>query len=301
MHTQRVLVAGPTASGKSALALRLAEKTGGLIVNADALQVYDCWRILTARPSAEDLAAAEHALYGHVPCREAYSVGAWLRDVAALRRDRPMIFVGGTGLYFTALTQGLAEIPAVPPAVRAEGDALREAKGAEAFRDYVATHDPALWARVDRDNTARLQRAWEVHRATGRPLSAWQAETGPPLVDPTSCLKMTLTSDPDWLRSRIDRRFDQMMQEGALEEIRAMLADWDPARPSSRALGAPELIAALKGEMMLEEAVVRAKTATHQFAKRQRTWFRSKMKDWEEVRSEELAREGGVQRVLSMV
>ncbi len=298
---RHILIAGPTASGKSALALHLAEKTGALIVNTDALQVYACWQILTARPPAEDLARADHALYGHVVYEAAYSVGDWLRECAALvAENRRLIFVGGTGLYFRALTQGLADIPATPPEIRAEGDAMLAANGPAPFRAYLAKHDPALYARMDQNNPARLQRAWEVHQATGRPLSTWQGETGPALVDETNSKKLVLTSDPNWLRERIDARFDDMVNAGAMEECRAVLPDWQPALPASRALGAREFMAVLRGEKALEDAIAEAKIATHQYAKRQRTWFRSNMCGWHQVESEKLAMKDELKRITSM-
>ena len=270
-----VLIAGPTASGKSALAMELAARDGRVIVNADALQVYGCWRILTARPSAADEAALPHALYGHIGRDGAYSVGHWLREVAGFL-DRPVVIVGGTGLYFSALTGGLAEIPAVPEAVRAEGDALRIAD----YPAMTAALDAETAARIDLANPARVQRAWEVLRATGRGLAHWQDTTGPALLPFSDAETLVLRPDPAWLNLRIDRRFSAMMAEGALEEARAELPHWQPGRPSSRAIGAPELIAALRGEITLEAAVAAACQASRQYAKRQRTWFRSRMRDW---------------------
>lgn len=274
-----VLIAGPTASGKSALALDLAETQGGVIVNADALQVYDCWRILTARPSPAEEARATHRLYGHVGRDTPYSVGHWLREVAAILAGgaRPII-VGGTGLYFSALTEGLAEIPPTPPEVRAEADALRAARGIAVLR---AALDPATAARIDLANPARIQRAWEVLRATGRGLADWQAETGAPLLPLSRVTALVLAAPPDWLGPRIDRRFDAMIAAGALDEVRAELPFWDAARPAARAIGAPELVAHLQGALSLPEAVAAAKTATRQYAKRQRTWFRNRLKDWQ--------------------
>ncbi|WP_212523227.1 tRNA (adenosine(37)-N6)-dimethylallyltransferase MiaA [Actibacterium sp. MT2.3-13A] len=273
-----VLIAGPTASGKSGLALRIAEEQGGVIVNADALQVFANWRVLTARPSKADEARAPHALYGHVPWDGDYSVGHWLREVAPLLRvgARPII-VGGTGLYFTALTEGLAEIPATPPEIRAEADRRRAAEGHAAL---LAELDAQTRARVDTLNPMRVQRAWEVLRATGRGLAAWQDDTGPALLPLDRAQALVLEAGRDWLAERIDRRFDMMLAEGALEEARANLAHWDPALLSMKAIGAPELIAHLKGEMTLEEARAAAQAASRQYAKRQRTWFRSKMRAW---------------------
>jgi tRNA dimethylallyltransferase len=276
-----VLIAGPTASGKSGLALRIAEAQGGVIVNADALQVFGNWRVLTARPCEEDETRAPHALYGHVPAGGDYSVGHWLREVAAFLSDGPRpIIVGGTGLYFTALTQGLAEIPATPPGIRAEADRRREAEGHEAL---LAELDAETRARVDALNPMRVQRAWEVLRATGRGLASWQDETGPALLPLSKAQALVLDAGRDWLAERIDRRFDLMLEQGALDEARANLALWDPALLSMKAIGAPELIAHLRGEITLDEARAAAQAASRQYAKRQRTWFRSKMKDWRRI------------------
>ena len=273
-----VLIAGPTASGKSALALDLAARDGRVVVNADALQVYGCWRVLTARPSAEEEAAAPHALYGHVGRRDLYSVGHWLREVAPLL-DRPVVIVGGTGLYFMALTEGLAEVPEVPAEVRAEGDALRAAD----LPAMIAALDAATAARIDLANPARVQRAWEVLRATGRGLADWQAATPAPLLPLEATEALVLRPEVGWLNARIDRRFAQMMDQGALDEARAALPAWDPGLPSSRAIGAPELIAYLRGEVGLNEAVAAAALASRQYAKRQRTWFRNRMKGWRDI------------------
>lgn len=274
-----VLIAGPTASGKSALAMELAARDGRLIVNADALQVYANWRVLTARPSPADEAALPHALYGHVARDQAYSVGHWLREVAPLL-VRPVVIVGGTGLNFNALTRGLAEIPDTPPAVRAEADARLASEGAASL---LAELDPATACRIDQNNPARIQRAWEVLRATGRGLAAWQDETPAPLLPPAASEALVLVPEVDWLNARIDRRFATMMTEGALTEARANLQDWDPRRPSSKAIGGPELIAHLRGAMSLPEATEAATLASRQYAKRQRTWFRSNMKAWRQL------------------
>lgn len=273
-----VLIAGPTASGKSALAMEIAARDGRLVVNADALQVYDCWRILTARPSPADEAALPHALYGMVGRDDAWSVGHWLRAVAGML-DQPVVIVGGTGLYFSALTEGLAEVPEIPASVRAEADARRAAEG---IGGMLAELDAATAARIDRANGARVQRAWEVHRATGRGLADWQAGTGAPLLALDQAEALVLRPGVDWLNARIDRRFDAMLAEGALEEVRAELPFWDAARPSSRAIGAPELVAHLRGEIGLDAAAAAAKLASRRYAKRQRTWFRNRMKLWRE-------------------
>ncbi|MDO6480336.1 tRNA (adenosine(37)-N6)-dimethylallyltransferase MiaA [Shimia thalassica] len=275
---QPVLIAGPTASGKSALALEIAEQQGGVIVNADAIQVYDNWRILTARPPKEDELRAPHALYGHLPYDAEYSVGHWLREVAPLllAGKRPII-TGGTGLYFTALTQGLAHIPPTPPEIRAEAD---ERVASEGFRALLAELDSQTTQRIDQLNPMRVQRAWEVLRATGRPLAAWQDDTPAPMLAETDCVPILFDVDREWLNARIARRFQMMLDLGALDEARDNLERWDPSLLSSKAIGAPELIAHLRGELPLDEAQERATIATRQFAKRQRTWFRSKMKSW---------------------
>jgi tRNA dimethylallyltransferase len=274
-----VLIAGPTASGKSALAMEIAARDGRVVVNADALQVYGCWRVLSARPSVADEAALPHALYGHVGRREACSVGHWLRDVAGLL-DRPVVIVGGTGLYFSALTGGLAEVPPVPAEVRAAGDALR----AGDFAAMVAALDPATAARIDLRNPARVQRAWEVLQATGRGLADWQAGTGAPLLPLAGVEALVLRPGVDWLNARIGARFRAMIAGGALDEVRAAVAEgWDAALPSSQAIGAAELVAHLRGETGLDAAIAAAELATRQYAKRQRTWFRSRMKAWREI------------------
>lgn len=274
-----MLLAGPTASGKSALAMELAARDGRLIVNADALQVYENWRILTARPSTQDEAALPHALYGHVRRDAAYSVGHWLRDLAPLL-SRPVVVVGGTGLNFNALTRGLAEVPDTPPEIRAEADTRRAAEGHEAL---LAELDPATAARIDRLNPVRIQRAWEVLRATGRGLASWQDDTPAPLLPLAQAEALVLVPEVAWLNARIDGRFHQMLVEGGLAEAQANLPGWDPKRPSSKAIGGPELIAHLRGEISLELATQAAILASRQYAKRQRTWFRSNMKAWRQV------------------
>lgn len=274
-----VLIAGPTASGKSTLAMALAARDGRMIVNADALQVYDCWRVLSARPSLADEAALPHALYGHVGADQPYSVGHWLRDVAGLL-DRPVVIVGGTGLNLSALTEGLAVVPDIPAAIRAEAEARRQAGGIAAL---LAEVDAATAARIDRANPMRVQRAWEVLRATGRGLAGWQDDTGPPLLPPAEADLWVLRPEVAWLNSRIETRFDQMLAAGALDEAARAAPGFDPRRPSSRAIGAGELIAHLRGETDLDTARAAATLATRRFAKRQRTWFRSRMAQWQPI------------------
>ena len=281
-----VLIAGPTASGKSALALAVAEAQGGVIVNADAIQVFADWQVLTARPSQAELSRAPHALYGHIPGTCAYSVGDWLREMAPLLNGPRPIITGGTGLYFTALTEGLADIPATPPLVRAEADARMAEFG---LAHMAAELDPDSAAGIDLKNPMRVQRAWEVLRATGRGIRAWQADTPPPLLPLAEAQPILFDAPKDWLTPRIARRFRQMIEDGALEEARAHLERWSPAHPSSKAIGAAELVAHLRGEMTLEAASERATILTRQFAKRQRTWFNARMSHWPRIAPEELA------------
>ena len=269
-----VLLAGPTASGKSALALQIAEAQGRAVVNADALQVHDAFRILTARPSPEDEARAPHRLYGHVPWGAPHSAGHWLREVVPLLAQHPApVIVGGTGLHFAVLTEGLAEIPPVPPEIRARADATPLAA-------MLAELDPATRGRIDAANRARVQRAWEVARATGRGLAAWQAGTGPPALPLARAHALWLDPGREALAARIASRFDAMLAAGALEEVRAAAPRWDPALPAARAIGAAELMAHLRGRATLEEAREAAVTATRRYAKRQRSWARSRMGGW---------------------
>lgn len=290
-----ILIAGPTASGKSGLALRLAEKFDGAVVNADALQVYSAWRILTARPDAAEEARAPHFLYGHIALNQPYSVGHWLREVEAClaelreRNLRPII-VGGTGLYFQALTRGLADIPAIPAEIRQEADRILATSGDSAFAEYLRQEDPATYSKIDINNPARTQRAWEVLHATGRGLADWHSQTPAPLLPLDRTHALHLRSDTDWLNRRIEARFDRMLELGALDECRAVLeSGWDPTHPSCQAIGAKELIACLQGELPLSEAIELAKIQTRQYAKRQRTWFRSKMRDWYQLEMPEEA------------
>ena len=278
---RHVLIAGPTASGKSGLAMAIAARHGGLIVNADALQVFADWRVLTARPTAADEAACPHALYGHVPGHAAYSAGHWLRAVTALLPTNRCIIVGGTGLYFAALTEGLADIPPTPPAVRARADARLAAEGVDAM---LAELDPTTYARIDRLNPARVQRAWEVQATTGQGLAQWQDRTGPPALPLADSLPVLLEADRDWLNARISRRFDQMIAGGALDEARANAAAWRPDLPSAKAIGAGELVAYVSGRITLDAARETAVVATRQYAKRQRTWFRKRMTSWQMLR-----------------
>lgn len=274
-----VLLAGPTASGKSSLAMEIAQKQGGVIVNADASQIYDCWRVVTARPSRADEQRLPHRLYGHVAYDAQYSAGHWLREVKSLLEgsERPII-VGGTGLYFSTLTEGLAEIPPTPDEIRARGDSLT-------LDALLAQLDQQTAARIDLNNRARVQRAWEVLQASGRSLADWQDDTPAPVLPIGTCSALVMDSPKDWLEPRIRQRFDQMLEQGALEEVEAMRDRYDPRLPSCKAIGVPELMGYIRGELTLETAREQAAIATRRYAKRQRSWFRSRMKDWTVVPS----------------
>lgn len=281
-----MLIAGPTASGKSALAAGLAERHDGVIVNADALQVYACWRVLTARPDAAEESRLPHRLYGHVPCHLGYSVGQWLAEVKPLLAGgdgRLPIIVGGTGLYFTALTEGLAEIPPVSPGWRAKSQAFLAARGVAALFDDLAAADAASAARIDRHNPKRVQRAWEVLKSTGRGIAAWQAETPPPLLPLANCNALVVNAPPEWLSPRIEGRFQAMLKDGALDECRANQKDWNPDSPAAQAIGARALMAYLDGETDLAAASAEVCTQTRQYAKRQRSWFRARMSAWQQL------------------
>lgn len=281
-----MLIAGPTASGKSALAMKIAQRLGGPVVNADALQVYSDWRVLTARPSAQDEAALPHALYGHVPGDSPYSVGDWLRELEPFLHGAPPVIVGGTGLYFTALTEGLAEIPPTPAHIRAEALARIAEEGADAL---LAEIDPKTAAKIDQKNPMRIQRAWEVLQATGRGLAEWQDETPEPSLSLADVQPLVINAPKAWLNPRIELRFDLMLDQGALEEARRNAANWHPQLPSAKAIGAAELVSHVEGRMPIDAARDAALIATRQYAKRQRSWFRSRMKAWRWVDATSIA------------
>jgi tRNA dimethylallyltransferase len=271
-----LLLAGPTASGKSELALEIAEETGGIIVNADAMQLYRELAILTARPGERALARAPHRLYGVSPATDIWSAARW-REAAvaeiAAAGDRLAILVGGTGLYFRALLQGFSHIPPIPAEIRARARARRTELGAEAFHAEIAGFDPAIAARLPPSDAQRLMRAWEVFQATARPLAAWQAE---PLAGPPPGLAFrTLLLDPPRaaLYATIDRRVEAMVAAGAVAEL-AAVAGLDPLLPLMKAVGVAELLAFRRGETDLATAIARAQQATRRYAKRQTTWFR---------------------------
>ncbi len=285
-HPRAVLIAGPTASGKSALALAIAEATGGFVIDADSMQIYRELRILTARPSPEEEARAPHRLYGHVPAASARSVGDWLGEAAAAlaeaeAADRPAIFVGGTGLYFEALTRGLAEVPAIAPEVRAHWRERAARDGAEALHAELAKRDAEGAARLRPSDTQRVTRALEVIEATGRPLAAWQADPSPALLAPEAALRIVVEPERAELHRRIAIRFRAMVEAGALEEAAAFAAlGLPPDLPATRAIGVSALADAAAGRIGLDAAIDRAVAETRQYAKRQSTWMRGRMADW---------------------
>lgn len=276
-----MIVAGPTASGKSALALAIARQIGGTVINADSMQVYRELRVLTARPTAEEEALVPHALYGVRPAAEAGSA-AWWRDAALAEMERARaagrlpILCGGTGLYFAALTQGLADIPAPGEAARAEARGLLAAEGAVALHARLAAADPETAARIRPGDSQRVARAWEVLAGTGRGLAAWQAAAG--AAAPWRFSAILLDPPRPALRDAIRDRLDAMLRFGALEEVRALLAlRLDPALPAMRAHGVPELAAYLRGETTMQQARTRIELITGQYTKRQATWFRHRV------------------------
>ena len=280
------LIGGPTGSGKSALALRLAREHGGEIVNADSMQVYRDLRILTARPSAAEEREAAHHLFGVVDAAEAWSVGRWLSAARAViaeiaARGRPAIVVGGTGLYLRALTQGLADIPAIPAVARLASGALFDAVGETEFRRQLAQADPLAERRIQAGDRQRLLRAWEVGSVTGRPLSEWQADTS---AHPDAALWRRIVIDPPRaeLVCRLDERLVQMVRDGAVEEVgRLTERGWLPTLPIMKALGVAAFAAHLRGKIGLDEALALAQRDTRRYAKRQATWFRHQAADWE--------------------
>jgi tRNA dimethylallyltransferase len=282
------LIAGPTASGKSAFALRLAQEIGGEIVNADSMQIYADLRVLTAGPSPEEMAAVPHHLFGTVDAAETWSVGKWLEAAMVALRDidhrgKPVVVVGGTGLYFRALTHGLADVPAVSETQREISGLLYEAQGEHEFREDLAKLDPEAAARIEIGDRQRLLRAHAVAIATGRSLTAWQNDTRPSLA-PGSWKGLVLDPPRADLYGRCDARLGVMVQNGALEEVAAMEArGLSPALPALKALGYRELAAHLRGETTLDQALDAARQETRRYAKRQLTWFRNQTPDWERV------------------
>jgi tRNA dimethylallyltransferase len=291
-NSAAILIAGPTASGKSALALGLARATGGVIINTDSMQVYRDLRILTARPTVAEEAQVPHLLYGHVDAAVNFSAGAWVADAAAAlagvrAQNRLPIFVGGSGLYFKALTRGLSAVPPVPAAIREEVRARLERDGVEALHAELALRDPASAERLKPRDRTRIARAFEVVEATGRSLTDWHRDGLPPLLPPGQFNALFLEPDRDQLYANIDARFDAMLQAGALQEVAELAArHLDPLLPAMKAHGVPGLIRHLTGEITLEQAAEIGRADTRHYAKRQFTWFRHQLPEFEWVKPE---------------
>jgi len=279
-----VLIAGPTASGKSALALARARKAGGVIVNTDALQVYDGLRLITARPSDQETAQAPHRLYGVVPPEQRFSTGDWARAaerVIAETGDAPLIFTGGTGLYFETLVSGFADVPVVSPEALAWATDEVAGLGREERGRLIADRDPVIALRLKAPDPQRVIRALAVLKSTGRSLATFQDMPHRALLEGWEIERVVLNPDREVLRQRIAARFELMLELGAVEEVRAFLArELDPSLPAMKAIGVREIADWLAGTATREEMIERAVTATRQYAKRQRTWFRGRMADW---------------------
>jgi len=292
MRARAILIAGPTASGKSALALELARRRRGAIVNADSMQVYRDLRIVTARPTIEEEAAAPHLLFGHVDAATNYSVGRWLEDLARVlhgldARELTPILVGGTGMYFRAALYGLSDIPAVPDDVREKMRAWAQDKTPQQLHAELAARDPATAAVLRKTDPQRLLRALEVLEATGKPLVSFQGPRSAPILNASECAAFFLAPERETLYARIDARFERMTQAGALDEVAALKArSLDPTLPAMRAHGVPHLIAYLDGRLTLAEAILRSQLDTRRYAKRQFTFARHQLPNFEWIASE---------------
>ena len=290
---EAVLIAGPTASGKSALAIELAQKAGGVVINADSMQVYHDLRIITARPTPQEEALVPHRLYGHVDAAVNYSAGAWLADagrmLAEARAQHGLpIFVGGTGLYLKALTRGLSAVPPIPPEIRERVRARLERDGVEALHAQLAQRDRASAERLKPRDRTRIARAMEVVEATGRSLTDWHREGLPPLLPQGTFRALFLEPEREALYARIDARFDAMLKAGALEEVASLAArKLDSLLPAMKAHGVPPLIRHARGELTLAEAAAIGRADTRHYAKRQFTWFRHQLPDFAWVKPDE--------------
>lgn len=278
-----ILITGPTASGKSAFAVEMAKRYNGVVINADSMQVYDTLHVLTARPVEQDMQGIAHHLYGHVPVSQLYSTGEWFRDAAkvlqAVRGEgRIPVFVGGTGLYFKALTGGLSDMPAVPAAIRDGVRKRLQEEGAEALHAILSQKDPETAETLRPGDGQRIARALEIFEATGQSIRVFQARQGPVAIDAAKALKIVVLPERDVLRRRIDRRFAQMLDGGAVEEVEALLSlDLKSEMPAMKAIGVPQIAAMLAGTMTKAEVIETASAATRQYAKRQMTWFRNQL------------------------
>ena len=291
--SKAVLIAGPTASGKSALALELALNAGGIVINADSMQVYRDLRVITARPTPDEEARVPHRLYGHVDAAVNFSAGAWVADAAKMLEEakaegRRPIFIGGTGLYFKALTAGLSIVPPIPAEIREDVRARLERNGVEALHAELARRDPRAAERLNLRDRTRIARALEVIEATGRSLLDWHHEGQPPLLPKDSFRAVFLAPERDELYARIDARFDAMLGAGAVTEVeRLAVRELDPLLPAMKAHGVPALIRHLRGELSLEEAAIIGRADTRHYAKRQFTWFRHQLPEFEWIKPEE--------------
>lgn len=291
-----ILIAGPTASGKSALALAIAEHIGGVIINADSMQVYRELQILTARPSPEEEARVPHALYGFVSAAEAYSAGRFVVDVAdalvsARQAGQRPVIVGGTGLYFKALLEGLSPIPSIDVAIREHWRAEADRRGAAELHRELARQDARMAERLAPSDTQRIVRALEVIEQTGRSLADWQQLPGVPVINPANSVKLLVTLDREDLHARAGVRLERMIASGALDEVRALEAlQLDPDLPAMRAIGVRPLLAVIRGEASIEAAVVEAKAETRQYIKRQETWARRNMISWKSINTKYMER-----------
>ncbi len=288
--TEAILITGPTASGKSALALAFARLHNGVVINADSMQVYDTLKVVTARPDEGEMEGIPHRLYGHVPAGASYSTGDWLREMAALLDDlkaegRLPVVVGGTGLYFKALTGGLSDMPVIPEELRGELRARLLAEGPEVLHAELATRDRAAADGLNPRDGQRIVRALEVIRATGQSIEQFRRKAGPMLIDPDKAKKLVVLPERKLLHQRIDRRFSQMMNQGAIEEVEALLSLKLPSdSPVMKAIGVSQIAAMLSGEMSRDEVIDKASAATRQYAKRQMTWFRNQMDEsWDRI------------------
>lgn len=280
-----ILITGPTASGKSALAVALAKQHNGVVVNADSMQVYDTLHVLTARPFEADMQGVAHHLYGHVPASQHYSTGEWFRDAVEVLQavrgaGRIPVFVGGTGLYFKALTGGLSDMPPVPETIRDDVRGRLLAEGAEALHATLSQKDPETAATLRPGDGQRIARALEIFEATGQSIRVFQTRQGPVAIDPGHAMKVVVLPDRALLRRRIDRRFAGMLESGAVEEVEALLSlGLKPEMPAMKAIGVPQIAALLSGTMTKAEVIETSSAATRQYAKRQMTWFRNQLDD----------------------
>ncbi|UXN05501.1 tRNA (adenosine(37)-N6)-dimethylallyltransferase MiaA [Bartonella sp. HY761] len=291
-----ILIAGPTASGKSQLAIDLALAYDGVIINTDSMQIYDVLNLLTARPSPRELAQAPHHLYGHVSPKLFFSTGHWLENVQQLLYDnqianKTLIFVGGTGLYFRALIGGVAQMPEIPNHIREKWRNALIEKGAPTLHEVLSTEDPITAERLNPNDGQRIARALEIIEATQKSITWWQAQKTQPLINAENAIKIVLAPERQSNKSRISLRLDQMVKFGALDEVETLLAlDLAPSMPAMKAIGVREFSNFLSGKAPLNEALERAKIETYQYAKRQMTWFRNQFKeDWQHFESSDKA------------